>query len=211
MCVSPFLLEFNIRASHTMGIFQWRRGTRPCTSSLWNQILRVCSRWGSNKKNPHLSSYYLACLFVLERIVWSTCFWTCLLWILPTMIKSALKNRMMERHYHNKFTVRPPLVLFGKTATHRKMNLHGVTAKLFSNKNDRCMLTGSMPGGSDVKDFTRVGITNNIIIHNLRLQSGHAYYAVIRGKEQRLLIHIRLLWFIRLEWVTLSRQKVGPR
>ena len=37
------------------------------------------------------------------------------------------------------------------------------------------MFTGSMPGGNDVQDFTRVGIANSIIIHNLRLQNGHAY------------------------------------
>ncbi|XP_071784665.1 uncharacterized protein [Asterias amurensis] len=42
---------------------------------------------------------------------------------------------------------------------------------------------GSMPGGNDVQDFTRVGIANSIIIHNLRLQNGHAYYAVIRATD----------------------------
>ncbi|XP_071798435.1 uncharacterized protein [Asterias amurensis] len=42
---------------------------------------------------------------------------------------------------------------------------------------------GSMPGGSDVRDFTRVGITNSIIIHSLRLQNGHRYYAVIRATD----------------------------
>ncbi|XP_033637440.1 uncharacterized protein LOC117298344 isoform X1 [Asterias rubens] len=42
---------------------------------------------------------------------------------------------------------------------------------------------GSMPGGSDVIDFTRVGIANSIIIHSLRLQNGHAYYAVIRATD----------------------------
>ncbi len=45
-----------------------------------------------------------------------------------------------------------------------------------------------MPGSIDVQDFTRVGITNSIIIHNLKLQNGHAYYAVIRGSEQRPLL-----------------------
>ncbi|XP_022102003.1 uncharacterized protein LOC110985345 [Acanthaster planci] len=42
---------------------------------------------------------------------------------------------------------------------------------------------GSMQGGSDVKEFTRVGISNSAILHNLRLQSGHMYYATIRATD----------------------------
>ncbi|XP_022107048.1 uncharacterized protein LOC110988105 [Acanthaster planci] len=42
---------------------------------------------------------------------------------------------------------------------------------------------GSMPGGSDVKGFTRVGITNKVIAHKLRLQNGHKYYATVRATD----------------------------
>ena len=34
-----------------------------------------------------------------------------------------------------------------------------------------------------MKEFTRIGITNNVIVSNMRLQNGHAYYATIRGKR----------------------------
>ena len=46
-----------------------------------------------------------------------------------------------------------------------------------------CYFSGSMRGGSDVTEFTRIGITNNVIVPNLRLQNGHAYYVTIRGKR----------------------------
>ncbi|XP_038050780.1 uncharacterized protein LOC119723938 isoform X2 [Patiria miniata] len=42
---------------------------------------------------------------------------------------------------------------------------------------------GSMRGGSDVKEFTRVGITNGVIAHSLRLQNGHKYYATVRATD----------------------------
>ncbi|XP_038050540.1 uncharacterized protein LOC119723761 [Patiria miniata] len=42
---------------------------------------------------------------------------------------------------------------------------------------------GSMPGESDVKAFTRVGITNSVIIHDLRLQNGHKYYATVKATD----------------------------
>ncbi|XP_038057739.1 uncharacterized protein LOC119729229 [Patiria miniata] len=42
---------------------------------------------------------------------------------------------------------------------------------------------GSMRGGSDVIEFTRVGITNSVIVHNLRLQNGHAYFATVRATD----------------------------
>ncbi|XP_038051300.1 uncharacterized protein LOC119724354 isoform X2 [Patiria miniata] len=42
---------------------------------------------------------------------------------------------------------------------------------------------GSMRGGGDVKEFTRVGITNGVIVHSLRLQNGHKYYATVRATD----------------------------
>ncbi|XP_022105050.1 uncharacterized protein LOC110986986 isoform X2 [Acanthaster planci] len=42
---------------------------------------------------------------------------------------------------------------------------------------------GSMRGGSDVKEFTRVGITNSAIVHGIRLQNGHTYYATVRATD----------------------------
>ncbi|XP_022103295.1 uncharacterized protein LOC110986023 [Acanthaster planci] len=42
---------------------------------------------------------------------------------------------------------------------------------------------GSMWGGSDVKGFTRVGITNGVIAHKLRLQNGHKYYATVKATD----------------------------
>ena len=40
---------------------------------------------------------------------------------------------------------------------------------------------GSQPGEDDVIPFTEVGVVNDVIITGLRLQSGHTYYATIRG------------------------------
>ena len=40
-----------------------------------------------------------------------------------------------------------------------------------------------MRGGSEVKEFTRLGITNNVIVRHLRLQNGQTYYATIRGNQ----------------------------
>ncbi|XP_022103276.1 uncharacterized protein LOC110986013 isoform X2 [Acanthaster planci] len=42
---------------------------------------------------------------------------------------------------------------------------------------------GSTRGGSDVKEFVRVGIANNVIIHNMKLQNGHTYYATVRATD----------------------------
>ncbi|XP_072034094.1 uncharacterized protein [Amphiura filiformis] len=42
---------------------------------------------------------------------------------------------------------------------------------------------GSVPGGSDVQGFQNVGITNSAIARNLRLQSGHRYYATVKGTD----------------------------
>ena len=41
--------------------------------------------------------------------------------------------------------------------------------------------TGTQPGDSDVVTFTEVGVINYIIITGLHLQSGHTYYATVRG------------------------------
>jgi len=40
---------------------------------------------------------------------------------------------------------------------------------------------GTSPGGNDVVDFTKVGLTNHVTFHNLHLQSGHSYFATVRG------------------------------
>ena len=43
------------------------------------------------------------------------------------------------------------------------------------------LLTGSKPGNNDVIPFTEVGVVNDVIITGLHLQSGHTYYATVRG------------------------------
>ncbi|XP_063408929.1 uncharacterized protein LOC134692410 [Mytilus trossulus] len=40
---------------------------------------------------------------------------------------------------------------------------------------------GSVEGGSDIVEFTNVGIVNHITFHNLNLQNGHDYFASVKG------------------------------
>ena len=40
---------------------------------------------------------------------------------------------------------------------------------------------GTVPGGSDVVEFTEVGVVDQLVLTNLQLLSGHEYYATIKG------------------------------
>ncbi|XP_076085244.1 uncharacterized protein LOC143056054 isoform X2 [Mytilus galloprovincialis] len=40
---------------------------------------------------------------------------------------------------------------------------------------------GSVEGGSDIVEFTNVGIVNHVTFHNLNLQNGHDYFASVKG------------------------------
>ena len=40
---------------------------------------------------------------------------------------------------------------------------------------------GTVPGGSDIVDFTEVGIINHLVLSNLQLLSGLQYYATVKG------------------------------
>ena len=42
-------------------------------------------------------------------------------------------------------------------------------------------IIGSYPGGSDVLNFTNIGIADHVIVTGLHLESGHVYYASVRG------------------------------
>ncbi|XP_022088109.1 uncharacterized protein LOC110977889 isoform X2 [Acanthaster planci] len=42
---------------------------------------------------------------------------------------------------------------------------------------------GSSRGSSDVKEFTRLGLTDSVIVNNLRLEHGHSYYATVRAYD----------------------------
>ncbi|XP_038071216.1 uncharacterized protein LOC119740085 [Patiria miniata] len=42
---------------------------------------------------------------------------------------------------------------------------------------------GSFRGGSDVTDFTRLGLTDSVIVNSLRLQHGHSYYGTVRAYD----------------------------
>lgn len=44
-----------------------------------------------------------------------------------------------------------------------------------------CSVIGTVPGGSDVVDFTKIGIVDQLVLSNLRLLSGHEYYATVKG------------------------------
>ncbi|XP_038050879.1 uncharacterized protein LOC119724031 [Patiria miniata] len=59
---------------------------------------------------------------------------------------------------------------------------HGMARHHSGIKYYECAI-GSMPGGRDVMGFTRVGITNSVLIHNLRLQNGHQYYATVQATD----------------------------
>lgn len=41
--------------------------------------------------------------------------------------------------------------------------------------------TGTVPGGSDVVEFTEVGIVDQLVLSDLQLLSGHEYYATVKG------------------------------
>ncbi|XP_052082402.1 uncharacterized protein LOC127720030 [Mytilus californianus] len=40
---------------------------------------------------------------------------------------------------------------------------------------------GSVEGGSDIVEYTNVGVLNHVTFHNLHLQNGHDYFASVRG------------------------------
>ncbi|CAH1258773.1 Hypp2075 [Branchiostoma lanceolatum] len=42
---------------------------------------------------------------------------------------------------------------------------------------------GTSPGGVDFQDFVDVGVTNMATVHDLRLYSGHTYYATVRATD----------------------------
>lgn len=41
---------------------------------------------------------------------------------------------------------------------------------------------GTSIGGNDMVAFFSVGVVNHITLHDLKLQSGHIYYATIKGR-----------------------------
>lgn len=45
------------------------------------------------------------------------------------------------------------------------------------------MFLGTSPRGVDVVGFTSVGVATEAIARGLSLQSGHTYYATVRGKQ----------------------------
>ncbi|CAH1249044.1 SCARF2 [Branchiostoma lanceolatum] len=57
---------------------------------------------------------------------------------------------------------------------------HGTSHHVSGIRTYLCAI-GTSPGGIDVQDFTEVGNINSVIIHNLGLNSGIAYYATVKG------------------------------
>lgn len=45
------------------------------------------------------------------------------------------------------------------------------------------MFPGTLPQAVDVVGFTPVGVATEAIVRGLSLQSGHTYYATVRGKQ----------------------------
>ena len=50
------------------------------------------------------------------------------------------------------------------------------------NINMRFLCIGTSPYGVDVLDYTSAGVTNMAVVHSLKLQDGHTYYATIKGR-----------------------------
>ena len=38
-----------------------------------------------------------------------------------------------------------------------------------------------MEGGTDIVEYTNVGVLNHVTFHNLHLQNGHNYFASVKG------------------------------
>lgn len=48
---------------------------------------------------------------------------------------------------------------------------------------------GTSIGGNDMVAFFSVGVVNHITLHDLKLQSGHIYYATIKGRLLLIVTH----------------------
>ena len=46
-------------------------------------------------------------------------------------------------------------------------------------------VTGRVPQGVDVREYTNVGVANMVVAHNLNLDSGYTYYITIIGQLER--------------------------